>query len=108
MALLQCEGPSAVDLFTSYQTARKTRVRRHQLCPRSAPRGGSLRSARISYPLIPRDEDQRPVPLCEDLGPALPLRPLQRRPEPQGLDAMCLNDIDPEQVGWGNWIRAST
>jgi uncharacterized protein len=49
--------------------------------------------------LIPRDEDQRPVPLAKDLGRAFLYTRYNADLGREGLDAMGLNDIDPEQVG---------
>jgi uncharacterized protein len=49
--------------------------------------------------LIPRDEDQRPVPLAKDLGRAFLYARYNADLGREGLDAMGLNDIDPEQVG---------
>jgi uncharacterized protein len=49
--------------------------------------------------LIPRDEDQRPVPLAKDLGRAFLYARYNADLGREGLDTMGLNDIDPEQVG---------
>jgi hypothetical protein len=49
--------------------------------------------------LIPRDEDQRPVPLAKDLGRAFLYTRYNADLGREGLNAMGLNDIDPEQVG---------
>jgi hypothetical protein len=49
--------------------------------------------------LIPRDENQRPVPLAKDLGRAFLYTRYNADLGREGLDAMGLNDIDPEQVG---------
>lgn len=49
--------------------------------------------------LIPRDEDQRPVPLAKDLGRAFLYARYNADLSREGLDAMGLNDVDPEQVG---------
>ncbi len=49
--------------------------------------------------LIPRDEDQRPVPLAKDLGCAFLYARYNADLGREGLDTMGLNDIDPEQVG---------
>jgi uncharacterized protein len=49
--------------------------------------------------LIPRDEDQRPVPLAKDLGRAFLYARYSANLSREGLDTMGLNDVDPEQVG---------
>jgi hypothetical protein len=49
--------------------------------------------------LIPRDEGQQPVPLAKDLGRAFLYTRYNADLGREGLDAMGLNDIDPEQVG---------
>ena len=57
--------------------------------------------------MIPRDEDQRPVLLAQDLGRAFLYARYNADVSREGLDAMGLNDY-LTRSRWGNWIRAST
>ena len=56
--------------------------------------------------LIPRDAEGRPVPLSEDLGRAFLYARYNADLSRTGLDAMGLNDVDPEKVGQLDSVKA--